>query len=164
MNELSKDENALSGGLKSIKNKFEDEIKKREVYKYDIYKEINYLVDDIINNKNNEINNPRKKIEFYMNNQQNIFYKINKDIKEGIEEINSFCNNDIQYSNQKYNKMINDITSFKDKIYISDKKESLNRGKFKEDISFILNSEIDSLNKNEMMSSIELIKNRKNNF
>ena len=164
MNELSKDENALSGGLKSIKNKFEDEIKKREVYKYDIYKEINYLVDDITNNKNNEINNPRKKIEFYMNNQQNIFYKINKDIKEGIEEINSFCNNDIQYSNQKYNKMINDITSFKDKIYISNKKDSLNRGKFKEDISFILDSEIDSLNNNEMMNSIELIKNRKNNF
>ena len=91
-----------------------------------------------------------------MNNQQNYFYKINQDMKRQIEDINLSYNNDMQYSNQKYNIIMNDINAFKDKIYKSDKKEKINREEFKEEISCILNGEIDKLTNDEMMNSIEL--------
>lgn len=162
--ELANNTIAINNDLKCIQNEFQDEMKKREDYKNIINNEISNLVKDITNTTNNTLNNPIYKIQYYKNNQQNNFVDINKDMKEQIQEFNLFCNNDMKYSNQKYNIIINDIMSFKDKINISDKKENLNREKFKEEIRFILNSEIDNLHNNEMLNSLDIIKNGKNNF
>ena len=159
INELANDTFALSNELQIIKNVFEDGINKRKEYKNNIYNEVNNLVGDITKNTtntNDEVNNPRNKIELYMNNQQNYFHKINQDMKRQIEDINLSCNDDMQYSNQKYNIIMNDINAFKDKIYKSDKKEKINREEFKEKISCILNDEIDKITNDEMINSIEL--------
>lgn len=161
MNELTKDTISLQNDLQSIKNEFLEEIKIRESNKDDINNEVNNLVNSFTNNNNIEINCPKNKINLYRNNQQNYFSNINKEIKQQIREVNLSCNNDIQYSNQKYEIIMNDISSFNNKIRILDKEEAVNREKFKEEITYILNCEIDNFKSTEMINSIELIKTGK---
>ena len=164
INELNNDSIRINNDLKLINREFNNKMKNKEANEF---VEVDDLINNLTNESNNIINNSINKINFYSDNQQKYFDNINKDIKDQIKEINNDSNNDLIYSNQKYNLIMNDISSFNKKILLLDNEENNNRENFKKDINNILNYEIDNLNNNdynEMFNSLELYKNGKKNL
>ena len=156
INELMNEKISICDNLQMIKRGFTEEIKKSELN--NIKTEANYLINDC----KDELNKQENKINNFSHNQQNYFNGINHDIYKNIEELNVKSNNDINYSNQKYNSILNDFSSLNNKIRLLDEEEKINREKFRKDINYILNSEIENLkNNNELSNSIELIRSRK---
>ena len=144
-NELIKDQKTLEVNLKTIKEKYSNEIE---------YIQDNKTGNDIkgiIDENTNKINDAINKINNYSTKQNNYFKNINIDINEQFNNISE------KYKVNKIseNEINKDINEIKKKINNFGNKEYKNRENFKDDIFNILESELNKLKEVNMIKSYE---------